>query len=338
MNYCVCALLRNTDVETAVLEIARGGMLRRGLPVKNVQAAIITNVAEDHLGEYGVLNLSDMVETKFIIQHGLATDGILVLNADDAVIVNYAKNVTREICWFSLDAADPTVSNHVKKGGKACTIENGQIIYFENGIKTALLDYHRIPLTMDGAAVHNNSNCLGAISLAKALGVENKAIADSLRTFGSSYTDNPGRGNIFKKNGYTILMDFAHNPHGMNALVTLVNNIPAKRKLLLIGQAGDRNNDEIARLVKSAAQIKPDQVIIAEIPKYLRGRKVGEIPDVISTCLQENGLTENVIQYADDILDGIKKSIQYAEQDDLLVLLCLDQKKEAFHYIENEVV
>ena len=332
------ATLRNTDVKTAVLEIARGGMLRRGLPVKNVQAAIITNVAEDHLGEYGVQNLSDMVETKFIIRHGLAADGILVLNADDAEIVNYAKNVSQEICWFSLDAADPTVYNHVKKGGKACTIEDGQIIYFENGIKTTLLDHRRIPITMNGAAVHNSSNCLGAISLAKALGVENETIADSLRTFGRSHTENPGRGNIFKKNGYTILLDFAHNPHGMNALVTLVKNIPAKRKLLLIGQAGDRSNDDIAGLVKSAAQIKPDQVIIAEIPKYLRGRKAGEIPNVISTCFLENGINEKAIQYADDILDGIKKSIQYAEQDDLLILLCLDQKKEAFHYIENEVV
>ena len=109
----------------------------------------------------------------------MAPDGILVLNADDAGIVNYAKNVTREICWFSLDAADPTVSNHVKKGGKACTIEDGQIIYFEDGIKTALLDHHRIPITMDRAAVHNSSNCLGAISLAKALRVENEAIAGS---------------------------------------------------------------------------------------------------------------------------------------------------------------
>ena len=332
------ATLRNQDVETAILEIARGGMLRRGLPVKNVHAAIITNVAEDHLGEYGVQNLSDMVETKFIIRHGLAPDGILVLNADDAEIVNYAKNVTREICWFSLDAADPTVSNHVKKGGKACTIEDGKIIYFENGIKTALLDHHRIPITMDRAAVHNSSNCLGAISLAKALGVENEAIADSLRTFGSSYTENPGRGNIFKKNGYTILMDFAHNPHGMNALVTMVKNIPAKRKLLLIGQAGDRSNDDIAGLVKSAAKIKPDHVIIAEIPKKLRGRKVGEIPSVISTCFKDHGITESSIQFADDILGGIKKSIQYAKQDDLLILLCLDQKEEAFHYIENEIV
>jgi UDP-N-acetylmuramyl tripeptide synthase len=133
-------------------------------------------------------------------------------------------------------------------------------------------------------------------------------------------------------------MDFAHNPHGMNALVTMVKNIPAKRKLLLIGQAGDRSNDDISGLVKSAAKIKPDHVIIAEIPKKLRGRKVGEVPSVISTCFKDHGFTESSIQFADDILGGIKKSIQYAKQDDLLILLCLDQMEEAFHYIENEIV
>ena len=331
------SILRNTDVETAVLEIARGGMLRRGLPVENIQAAIITNVAEDHLGEYGVQNLSHMVETKFIIQHGLADDGMLVLNADDTEIVKFSKSVSREICWFSLDNSNPAITNHIHTGGKACTVDNSQIVYHENGTATKLLSIQAIPATMNGAAVHNISNCLGAIALAKSLKINDKPIITGLRNFGYSFADNPGRTNLIQKNGYTILMDFAHNPHGMNALVTVVNNIPAKRKLLLIGQAGDRSNDDIANLVKTASQMNLDQVIIAEIKKYMRGREPGEVPGIISNCFRENGIKECSIQYADDILGGIKKSIQFAEQDDLLVLLCLDQKEEAFQFIENEL-
>ena len=172
----------------------------------------------------------------------------------------------------------------------------------------------------------------------KSLKIKKEPIINGLRNFGCSFADNPGRTNLIQKNGYTILIDFAHNPHGMNALVTVVNNIPAKRKLLLIGQAGDRSNDDIANLVKTAAQMNLDQVIIAEIKKYMRGRGPGEVPGIISNCFRENGIKECSIQYADDILGGIKKSIQFAEQDDLLVLLCLDQKEEAFHYIENEIV
>ena len=331
------ATLRNNEVETAILEVARGGMLRRGLPVMNAQAAIITNVAEDHFGDYGVNSLDDMVATKFVIDQGLAEDGILVLNADDIKIVKYAQYITHEICWFSLDSSNQTVVEHIKKGNRACILEDDKIVYYRNGKKFILIDYHQIPLTMNGAAVYNISNSLGAVALAKSLDIEDEHIINSLSEFGNSNDDNPGRANIYNKNGMTILLDFAHNPHGMDALAKLVNNISANRKILLIGQVGDRSNEDIDNLVNSAAKINPDKVIISEIVNYLRGREVGEIPALITQSFKNNDISEDAMIYSDDMLAGVKKSLEIAEEGDLLVLLCLDQKKEILQFIKNEI-
>jgi len=331
------ATLRNNDVETAILEVARGGILRRGLPVMNVQAAIITNVAVDHFGDYGVNSIEDMVATKFVIRYGLSKDGILVLNADDNKIVKYAQCVTHEICWFSLDSSNRIIVDHINKGNRACVIEDEQIVYYTKGKKSVIINYHQIPLTMNGAAVYNIENSLGAVALAKALDIDDEHIIKSLSEFGISNDDNPGRANIYNKNGIKILMDFAHNPHGMDALATLVNNISSKRVMLLIGQAGDRSNDDITNLVNSSAKINPDKVIISEIPNYLRGRELGEVPALISRNFKHNGLSEKAMIYTNNMLEGVKKTLEIAEKGDLLVLLCLDQKKEILQYLKNEI-
>jgi UDP-N-acetylmuramyl tripeptide synthase len=278
-----------------------------------------------------------MVETKFVIDQGLAEDGILVLNADDNKIVKYAQYITHEICWFSLDSSNQTVVEHIKKGNRACILEDDKIVYYRNGKKFILIDYHQIPLTINGAAVYNISNSLGAVALAKSLDIESEHIINSLSEFGNSNDDNPGRANIYNKNGMTILLDFAHNPHGMDALAKLVNNISANRKILLIGQVGDRSNEDIANLINSAAKINPDKVIISEIVNYLRGREVGEIPALITQSFKNNDISEDAMIYSDDMLAGVKKSLEIAEEGDLLILLCLDQKKEILQFIKNEI-
>jgi UDP-N-acetylmuramyl tripeptide synthase len=135
----------------------------------------------------------------------------------------------------------------------------------------------------------------------------------------------------------TILLDFAHNPHGMDALAKLVNNISANRKILLIGQVGDRSDEDIDNLVNSAAKINPDKIIISEIVNYLRGREVGEIPALITQSFKNNDISEDAMIYSDDMLAGVKKSLEIAEEGDLLVLLCLDQKKEILQFIKNEI-
>lgn len=145
----------------------------------------------------------------------------------------------------------------------------------------------------------------------------------------------PGAAIFFEKDGITILFDFAHNPHGLNAIVDLISQFDAKRKLLLIGQAGDRSNDDIFGLVKAAAKLNPDKVIVCEIITYLRGREAGEIPELIKSCFMQHGIEENSIVLKEDILSGVNFSLEWAEPGDLLLLLALDQKEGCIETIRT---
>ena len=285
------AVLRNHDVEVAALEVARGGLLRRGVPIKGANAAVITNVAEDHLGEYGIYSLAELVQAKFVIRKALADDGTLVLNADDSGIVEYSKGISQAVCWFTLDESNPVVRQHIGAGGVACFLEGGQIVYAAACGTERIMNIEDIPITMKGAARYNIANCLNAISLAKMLNLSNSAIRDALSRFGGSFRENPGRGNFIHIDGVTVLMDFAHNPHGMKAIIEMIRQVPARRRLILVGQAGDRSNGDIRALVEATAVLEFDRVIAAEIPKYLRGRESGEVPGLIRRKFHEQDKT-----------------------------------------------
>jgi len=329
------ATLRTKGISSAVLEVARGGILRRGLPVENVQAAIITNVAEDHFGEWGVSSLTDMIATKFVVRKSLSEEGMLVVNADDAGCVKFAESLSETVSWFSLDSTNPVIKQHCDAGGRACYVDGDQIIYSVESKKEIIAEVQDFPITVSGKARHNILNCLGAILLAKALDIKTVEIIKALSRFGGSYNENPGRGNFFEKDGITILFDFAHNPHGLNAIVDLISQFDAKRKLLLIGQAGDRSNDDIFGLVKAAAKLNPDKVIVCEIITYLRGREAGEIPELIKSCFMQHGIEENSIVLKEDILSGVNFSLEWAEPGDLLLLLALDQKEGCIETIRT---
>ena len=329
------AVLRNHDVEVAALEVARGGLLRRGVPIKGANAAVITNVAEDHLGEYGIYSLAELVQAKFVIRKALADDGILVLNADDSGIVEYSKGISQAVCWFTLDESNPVVRQHIGAGGVACFLEGGQIVYAANYGTEQIMNIEDIPITMKGAARYNIANCLNAVSLAKMLNLSNSAIRDALSRFGGSFRENPGRGNFIHIDGVTVLMDFAHNPHGMKAIIEMVRQVPARRRLILVGQAGDRSNGDIRALVEATAILEFDRVIVAEIPKYLRGRESGEVPDLIRSAFEELGIGRDDVELSPDCLSGVRSALEWSQSGDLLLLLVLDQKEEVFEFIRS---
>ena len=329
------AVLRNHDVEVAALEVARGGLLRRGVPIKGANAAVITNVAEDHLGEYGIYSLAELVQAKFVIRKALADDGTLVLNADDSGIVEYSKGISQAVCWFTLDESNPVVRQHIGAGGVACFLEGGQIVYAATCGTERIMNIEDIPITMKGAARYNIANCLNAISLAKMLNLSNSAIRDSLSRFGGSFRENPGRGNFIHIDGVTVLMDFAHNPHGMKAIIEMIRQVPARRRLILVGQAGDRSNGDIRALVEATAVLEFDRVIAAEIPKYLRGRESGEVPGLIRSAFEELGIGRDDVELSPDYLSGVRSALEWSQSGDLLLLLVLDQKEEVFEFIRS---
>lgn len=329
------ALLRNTNVDIALLEVARGGLLRRGLAVNKADAALITNVAADHLGEYGINTVNELAEAKFIVHRALNSSSPLVLNADDINSVTQAKKVDQLIHWFSESEFNPIIQSQISKKATAAFIRDDMLILNQNGDETEIVDIKNVPITFNGAAKHNVQNCLGVSLLCTALGISPNYIKQGLLAFKGDYKDNPGRGNIIEKNGRKIIIDFAHNEHGLSAIAQTINSMPAKRRLVLICQAGDRSDYDIQAMVHASLLAKPDRVIVCELPDHLRGRSLGDVPQVMTNALISSGFPENEIIHASSVFEGSKKALAWAKPDDLLLLLALTDRDKVLEHINS---
>jgi cyanophycin synthetase len=325
-------LLRHPNTQTAILEVARGGILRRGLPIDKVDAALITNIAEDHLGQYGINTVAALAQAKAVVakglQHNGESKGTLVLNADDEYLVALAPELLVNKCWFSLDENNPTLQQHKQQGGAVCFVKGQQLVYADANEETSIIGVNDIPMTLNGAALHNIQNALGAIGLAKSLGIDNKAITNALSKFASNSEDNPGRGNQFSVNNAQVIMDFAHNVHSMQAMAVTTANIKAQRKFLMLSHAGDRTDSEIINMTKTALKMQPDFIIAVEVEPYLRGRALGEVPQlIIDTALADGVKQHNIFTFKSPFA-GAKYIIEQLQADDLALLMVLSERDE----------
>lgn len=333
-------LLRHHDTQTAILEVARGGLLRRGLPIDNVDAALITNVAEDHLGQYGINTVAALAQAKAIVTKGLIESGVshgtLVLNADDENLVALAPQLQVNQCWFSLNENNPRLQQHKHQGGAVCFVREQQLIYADRNEESAIIAVNDIPMTLNGAALHNIANALGAVALAKCLNIANQAITAALATFASNNEDNPGRGNQFAINNAQVIVDFAHNVHSMNAMAVTTAKLHAKRKFLMLSHAGDRTDAEIIALTKAAIKMQPDFIITAEVVQYLRGRALGEVPKLIAdTALAAGWKKSNILSFSSP-LQGVKYIVEQLQVDDLALLMVLSEREEITAFLLNQ--
>jgi UDP-N-acetylmuramyl tripeptide synthase len=329
-------LLRHPETEVALLEVARGGMLRRGLGVNQATTVLVTNVAEDHLGEYGINTLSDMVEAKFTVRQSIDLSQNLILNADDAGSINFAQSLDNTIVWFSWFADNEIILNHINKGGTACYVEDDVIIYQQGNDKQPIIAINDMPITINGAAKHNVHNALSVVALCFSLGFDKQTIAKGLKDFESTPENNPGRGNLFEFDGIKVIVDFAHNEHGLNLMAQTIKNIPANRRLVLMGQAGDRSDELIEGLVKSAMQAEPDKLIICEMKSHLRGRQMGEIPTLIEKYALQHGMKKNQLSHATDTLDGTNKALTWAQSGDVLLILALTNRNQIIEILTRK--
>jgi cyanophycin synthetase len=320
--------LRHPEVQAAVLETARGGLLRRGLAVELARTAVVTNVAEDHLGEFGIESLEELAETKLLVAKGLAADGILVLNADDPRLVARSATAGRTIWWFSLDPDSPVVRTQLERGGTAVLADENRIVLARAERPETILPLTEVPITMAGTARHNVANVLAAAAAGTALGLDVAIMAAALRKFGRHQKDNPGRANLLELGSIHVLIDYAHNPHGMSALVSLAQNIPARRRLLMVGQAGDRGDEAIRELARAAWSLSPDYVVLKEMDEYLRGRAPGEVPALLEEEFVRLGLSPGSITRVGPDLAGVRSALEWAQPEDLLVL-AVHQDREA---------
>ncbi len=328
-------LLRDKRLEIAFLEVARGGILRRGLPLTEATAALVTNIAADHLGEYGVNSVDDLAVAKFAVARTLSKDGILVLNADDHFVVKNGLKSPNHICWFSLKSDHEQIIEARQNGKICCWVKGGNIEYFDGdniSFKIAVAD---IPITMNGAARFNIQNAMGALCLAKAMGISNQAISKALSNFTSTPEDNPGRCNEFTVKGARVFVDFAHNPHSINAITEMLDNLPSKHKFLLIGQAGDRSDQDIIDLTKGALKFAPDTVVTMDMIDYLRGREMGEVGAIIKKTCIDSGIDKSSIIHFSSPYQGAKYIIDRLKTDDLALLLALSERDKIFQMLKE---
>jgi cyanophycin synthetase len=329
-------LLRDPRLEIGVLEVARGGILRRGLPITRARAAVVTNVASDHLGQYGIMTVPELAEVKLAVHRGLAPEGLLILNADDPQVVETARSVRAHTAWFSLDPAKAQITA-ARAANRPCGwLENGQILLSDGATDVALIAAADVPLTLGGVARYNIENALAAALAARALGIPDAAIREVLATFRSDARDNPGRANEFAVNGARLFVDFAHNPHSIAAVTSALAAVPAKRRFILLSHAGDRSNDDITGLVKGAFALGPDYVVVAENPKYLRGRPLGDLPALMRAVSLGQGLPADHILMATSPYEGARQIIERLEPGDLALLLVHDDRQKIFDLLASQ--
>lgn len=326
------AVLRDRRVEAAVLETARGGMLRRGLGVPCANGVAVTNVGVDHLGEYGLHDVEEIADAKLVVGRAVEAGGRLVLNADDPVLASRRGSGKARLVWTSRHPAETPVAGHVEAGEEAVVVENDVFVRYGDGRRTEIMRVADAPITLHGAALYNVENALAALALAPALGVSDEAAAEALAAFRPTADALPGRTNLFRFGDTTVLVDFVHNPHGMRALAETVLRMPARRRLVVLGQAGDRDDDSIRALARAALRMRPHRVIVKELAKYRRGRAPGAVPGLIRQELEAEDPDLDVIDVPDE-LAAARSALGWCEEGDLLVLPIQAQRDEVFELL-----
>ncbi len=312
--YSAQVILRDPTVEVAVLETARGGILRSGLGFDRADVGIVLNVQADHLGLGDIDTIEDLAELKSVVVRAAA--GYAVLNAEDPLVAAMAKVVTVPVAYFSLDPHLALVREHVRQGGVAAVYENGYLSILKNGWTIRIEQAVNIPLTLGGKAEFMIQNCLAAVLATYVQGVRIEHIRKALTTFVASAEQTPGRMNLFNMGKFHVLVDYAHNPAGYRAIARFITSWQGE-KIGVIGAPGDRRNADIQELGELAAEMF-DRVIIKE-DTDLRGRERHEVADLL--CRGITRISPNFpYQIILDEKEAITKALAIAPDRSLVVI------------------
>ncbi|GAB1408601.1 hypothetical protein MASR1M8_25200 [Thermomonas brevis] len=309
-------VLRDPRVQAAVLETARGGLLRRGLVADDARVAVVTNVSPDHFGEYGIHDLDDLAAVKLTVAKALARDGLLALNADDPILVTHAPK-ERRLGWFALDLATAGA-----RGLPTCGVRANHLVLATEAGEHDLGEVAAMPLAMGGAARYNIANIAAASLAAHALGIAPDAIAGVLARFGSRNADNPGRLQRWSLGGVRVLLDYAHNADGLRGLLAVAAGLRDGGRLgLLLGHAGNRLEADFHALAQAAMEAAPDRVWLKDIGgDYLRGRASGEVAGILREALHAAGMPLEALPVCLDEALATRQALAWARDGDLLVL------------------
>ena len=313
-------VLRDPTIDMAVLECARGGILRAGLGFHNCEVAVVTNVAADHLGLQDINSVEDMAKVKAVVPESVLPSGYAVLNAEDDHVYRMRHQVVCKIALFSMDPDHPRIVEHCKNGGIAAVFENGYVSIRKGEWNIRISKVINIPLTMEGKALFMVQNALAAVLAAYVQGVKVEDIKVGLETFRPSPAQTPGRLNMFRFRNFTMLLDYAHNPAGMRALAQYLERIDAQWKVGIIAGVGDRRDEDIIEVGTLAATMFNE--IIIRLDKHLRGRSAENMIELLTRGIHQVSTTVP-IHVVPDQIEAIEFAVKNARPG-AFITVCSD--------------
>lgn len=314
-------ILRDSAVDFAVLECARGGILRSGLCFDACSSAVVTNVAADHLGLGGIHNLQQLARVKAVVAKSAAKNGYAILNADDDLVYAMKEEVKAKVALFSLYSNNIRIQTHCEEGGLVAYCEEGYIILQKGNKMLPVEEIKKIPITFDGAAEFNIANVLAACLAAYTNGIKAGTVRKALHTFIPCGETTPGRANLFHFPSFKVMLDYAHNPHGLRALGKLIQSFDASVKVGVIAGVGDRRDEDIVEMGVEAARIF-DQIVIRH-DKDLRGRSKTEFDRLLTKGIQTVNRHKEII-YLSDETEAVQYVLTNARANSLITFLCED--------------
>src|SRR5689334_6144505 len=315
-------VLSDPSVDVAVLEVARGGLLRAGMGVRHCDVGAVLNVKADHLGLRGIGTLEELAKVKRIVVE-VARD-TAIINADDPLCLKMADYTSaKHLCYVTMDPTHVLVGEHIRAGGRGVVLESGikgqMITIYDHGAHIPLLWTHLIPATFEGRALHNVQNAMFAAAMAFSMGLKLEDIRHGLRTFDTTFFQAPGRMNIFDEHPFKVILDYGHNPAAVEAMCQLVERLePAGRRIVVLAAPGDRRDEDIADIGKIAAG-QFDRYILRR-DDSLRGRKPEEVPHLLRDALLANGVPAEQIEVIPDEQAAIDRGLHQAQPGDLLLI------------------
>jgi cyanophycin synthetase len=326
-------VLSYPEVQLAVTETARGGILLKGIGVAYNHVSVFTNVSADHLGLQGIDTVDQLAEVKGVVSRITRADGWAVLNGDDPRVYAIRGSLAARPWVFSRHPDSPAVRETLSAGGRATTVIDGWLCVLTPGSDAdPLIEVADIPMTLAGLSRFNVENALAAASAALGVGLPRSAVVEGLRSFRPDAEHNPGRMNFFTRDGVSVVVDLAHNEAGLEALLEIMNGVrrPGARLLLALGAVGDRQDDVVEGLGEMGAR-DADVVVIAHKAKYLRGRTTDELDALFRAAAARVGVVD-VPSYATEV-DALEGLVKQAEPGDVVGLMCHEDRQGVYDWL-----
>ncbi len=315
-------VLSNPLIDLAVLETARGGLLRAGMGVRHVNVGAVLNVQSDHLGIKGIDTLEQLAELKRVVIE--VCEDCAVLNADDPNVVRMSGYTdAKVICYVTLNPSHGLVREHIRAGGRACALEAGvnghMIALYDKGSHIPLLWTHLIPATLEGRALHNVQNAMFAAAIAYAMGIKLDAIRQGLRTFDTTFFQAPGRMNVFNEHPFKVLFDYGHNAHAVGVMADLAQRLEVSgRRIVVLAGPGDRRDEDLVAIADAVAG-RFDHYICRR-DDGLRGRDGDEVPRIQSRALLDKGVDPSAISVIPDEQEALDAALRMGQAGDLILV------------------